>query len=438
MREGGVTEVDLRLPHGRNAKLTGDARDASVIGTIRAAGGRYEPGLVAALESVVGKDWVCLDIGANVGPISLTLGELARRGEVHAFEPVPVTFGFLKQNVAAAPNVHPHNLAFLDKRGEVVINYNPDFSGGAFISGHLEHGERSTVEAMSLDEWVTANGLGRVDLIKLDVEGSELTVLDGAGETLRRFRPAMVVELNPITMRRMARHDPRDLYRRLCAIYGRFGHLAFVPDKGTMVPVLSWRHVEWVLAENGLTNLFCSPRRLVPGRNPGLAGPRDAARSVLGSLSRYSPIGKMPPWAALHDPRISIRLDQIVGERRRAGVLHGDPGERVDLPLLVVNRGRMPIVGAAARFPVTTRVIWIDPGGGHTVDDRSRIVVPTMRPGAGAAFSMPLYLPEQPGRYGLRITFFQEDISWFHDLDEASALDLDVQVGSSEPPASSR
>jgi FkbM family methyltransferase len=437
-----VTEVDLHLPHGRIARLEGDARDTSIIGSIRTAGGEYDPGLTAALEAVVGDDWVCLDIGANIGPISLTLGELCPQGEVHAFEPVPVTYEYLQRNLARAgtANLHAHNLALLDRRDEVIIHYNPDFSGGAFISGHLEHGEASTVEATTLDEWVASTGLDRLDLIKLDVEGSELTVLSGAAETLRRFRPAMIVELNPITMRRMAHHDPRDLYRELCSIYGKSGHLAFIPSSGPMIPVASWSHVERVLAYEGLTNLFCSPQPLVPGRGPGMAGRRETVRELVTGLRRYSgwrfPVwSTRPPWVALQDPHVSIRLDQLIDPRCRSGVVCGPPGELVHLPLLIVNLGRLPIIGKAGRFGVATRVIWIDPTGGHTVDDRSRITVPTMRTGAGSSVTMPVYLPDEPGRYGLRVTLFQEDMSWFHDLDEASSLDIEVVVEPSEPPA---
>lgn len=427
MRE--VTEVDLRLPRGRVARLTGNAGDISVIGSIRTAGGEYEAGLVRALEAIVGREWVCLDIGANIGPIALTLGELCTRGEVHAFEPVPDTFGFLQTNIArsaAGQRVHAHQIALGDRAGEVVINYNPEFSGGAFVSSRLEHGERCSVPAATLDDWVTENAVERIDLIKIDVEGSELTVLDGAAATLRRFRPALVVELNPITIRRMGGIDPRDLYRRLCSLYGRFGHLAFVPAQGPMTPVVSWRHVERVLAENMLTDLYCSPKRLAPGRSPGLATRREAATELGRGLRHWSRFAK-PKWAALADPHVSIRLDQMPSGQARP--LRGRPGERISLPLLGLNRGRMTIIGRAARFPVSARVIWVDEEGHHTVDDRSRVTVPTMRPGGGAGFHMPLYLPDSPGRHEARIAFFQEDVCWFHDLDEASLLRLDVVVG---------
>lgn len=423
-----VTEVDLRLPSGRSARLTGDAGDTSVIGSIRNAGGEYESGLVQALAANVQKDWVCLDIGANVGPITLTLGELCGRGAVHAFEPVPVTFGYLETNISAnvaGRNVQAHRLALRDEPGEVVIHFNPEFSGGAFVSSRLEHGESWSAPASTLDDWVTDKGIDRIDLIKIDVEGSELAVLDGAAETLRRFQPALVVELNPITIKRMGGVEPRDLYRRLAGLYGGRGHIASVPARGPMTPVLSWHHVERVLAKSGLTDLYCSPQRLVPGRSPGVATRREAATELLDSLRHWSRFGR-PKWAALADPHILIRVDQL--PTGRSGVVRGQPGERIFLPLLAYNRGRMTIVGDAPRFPVTTRVIWIDQEGHHIVDDRSRVTVPTMRPGGGASLRMPLFLPEEPGTYGLRVTFFQEDMCWFHDLDAESAVDVDVVV----------
>jgi hypothetical protein len=51
-----------------------------------------------------------------------------------------------------------------------------------------------SVPAVRLDDWVAAQGLQRLDLIKLDVEGAETHVLDGAARTLERFRPFLITE----------------------------------------------------------------------------------------------------------------------------------------------------------------------------------------------------------------------------------------------------
>ncbi|MBC8011118.1 MAG: FkbM family methyltransferase [Burkholderiales bacterium] len=56
-------------------------------------------------------------------------------------------------------------------------------------------------EARTVDDVVTEAGLPRIDLIKLDVDGHELTVLQGARETLKRFMPPLLIELGPLLPR---------------------------------------------------------------------------------------------------------------------------------------------------------------------------------------------------------------------------------------------
>jgi len=139
-------EVELRLAGVGTLRLFGDASDTSIVGSISLHGGAYEPGLVAALQAMAAPDWVCLDIGANVGPISLALSRICPQGEVHAFEPTAESFEYLTRNVTlnGAANLHTHHLALLDKPGEVTVNYNHESSGAAFISEHLADGVQQT------------------------------------------------------------------------------------------------------------------------------------------------------------------------------------------------------------------------------------------------------------------------------------------------------
>jgi FkbM family methyltransferase len=419
-------EVELRLGSAGSVRVVGDASDASVVGSIARHGGLYEPGLVAALQAMAARDWICLDIGANVGPISLALSRLCPDGKVHAFEPTAESFRYLLRNVSinSAANLEPHHLALLDNPGEVTINYNHESSGAAFISEHLADGIQQTTRATTLDDWAAGAGLRRLDLVKIDVEGSEERVLEGGRATIAALRPVLVVELNPITIRRMQHGQPRDLYRRLQSIYGRFAHLAVLPDDGAMVPVLTWGQLERQLAESGVCNLVCSPRRLAPGTSPGMAGRRAAARMIAGLTLRRNRF-VTPAWAAVEDPRVRISPDLV-----RAGVplLRGEPGRRVNLPLRIINRGRVALLGRAPRFAVSVRVVWIDAEGRHTVDDRSRTPVPTLRPGSGGSLVLPVFLPEQPGAYRLRITLFQDLMAWFYDLDPLNCCELPAEV----------
>jgi FkbM family methyltransferase len=426
------TEVELLLPGGSTARLAGEAADASILGSIGSHGGAYEPGLMAALEALVTPSSVCLDVGANVGPVSLALGRLCGEGRVHAFEPVAASFAFLERNLASngAANVTAHRLALSDTDGTATINYNRQAAGAAFISEHLADGVAEQVSLTTLDKWAASARLERLDLLKIDVEGSELQVLDGAAATLRRFRPVLIVELNPVTLRRMQHLDPRALYRRLRSVYGRLGHLAVIPDEGPMLPLLSWSQLRRHLAQSAVCNLACSPGRLLPRLTAGVAGPRTTARALLGLALRYRR-GAVPPWAAVVDPHVVIRADgPAAGGLRR---LCGPPGARVAVPLIVANRGDVAIVGEAERLPVSIRVVWIDAEGRHRVDDRSRTPAPTLRAGAVGTAVVPLYLPDETGTYSLRITLFQENVAWFYDLDPSNCWEMDVEV--SPPPS---
>jgi FkbM family methyltransferase len=420
------TEVPLVLPDGSTVLLAGEAADRSVVGSIGDHDGSYEPGLMSVLASLTTPDSVCLDVGANVGPVTLALSRLCPRGAVHAFEPTAESFAFLERNVAAngASNVSAYRLALSDHAGTATIQYDPAAAGAAFISEHLSAGVPQDVPLDTLDAWAAAAGLERLDFVKIDVEGCELQVLDGGRATLARFRPALVVEVNPVTLRRMQHRQPRDLYRRLLALYGRGGHLAVVPEKGPMLPLLSFAQLRRHLAEYGVCNVVCSAARLRPGRR-GMAGAGATARALARSAARYRR-GATPPWAAVIDPHVLIRVDGPGA----GGLtdLRGAPGERHVLTLLLANHGAVAVVGGAERLPVSLRVVWIDPEGHHRVDDRSRMPAPAMRPGATATARLAVWLPDRPGRYRLRITLFQEHFAWFVDLDPSSCCELDVEV----------
>ncbi|HUZ62797.1 MAG TPA: FkbM family methyltransferase [Acetobacteraceae bacterium] len=132
-------------------------------------------------------DWVALDVGANVGVYTLLLSRLLTEGWVHAFEPTE-TAGLLRRNLAAqrAGNVAVHEVALGACSGTIEepiyrIWGAPETRAYTFIT---------------LDDFADAVGLARLDCVKIDVDGFDLEVLKGAAETLARFDPWVIVELN--------------------------------------------------------------------------------------------------------------------------------------------------------------------------------------------------------------------------------------------------
>ena len=141
------------------------------------------------------KQWRrALDVGANVGVFSCAFAK--RFDEVVAFEPMPRTRKCLALNVPANVRVEPY--AVTDQCGALKM-YTASSCGASFICDHpevvrpiedLEPSKMVKVETQSLDSF----DFSAVDLIKLDIQGSEYAALVGARETILRHRPVVLIE----------------------------------------------------------------------------------------------------------------------------------------------------------------------------------------------------------------------------------------------------
>jgi len=157
---------------------------------------KKEPETVQWIEQYVREGDVLYDIGANVGPYSLIALIVANRNcRVYAFEPVFSTFAALCQNVianSACGSIIPLNIALSDRTG--VLNFTSAIAPGSAL-GYLEgqtfrslspHSELVTLPVISyrLDEFVERFRIKLPNHVKLDVDGSECSVLRGFGSIL--------------------------------------------------------------------------------------------------------------------------------------------------------------------------------------------------------------------------------------------------------------
>lgn len=129
-----------------------------------------------------------LDVGANIGFFAVYLLGLERAVSVHAFEPSTANRERLAKNIAANgldTAVVVHALAILDRAGTATLYTAKDAGSRSLFAGD-DAGE--TVVCVSLDEAVERSKSKRVDLLKLDVEGAEIEILEsGSRETWRRI-----------------------------------------------------------------------------------------------------------------------------------------------------------------------------------------------------------------------------------------------------------
>ncbi len=155
----------------------------------------FEPALIQLIKHEARPDWVALDIGANVGAVTLALARFtAPTGIVHAFEPGPPNVQRLQANLALNPGlaaqvtVHPAGVG--EAPGQLRWQEEDGNPGNAMLGAHGTH----AVPVITLDDFTVQQGLSRLDFIKVDVEGMELSVFRGARCTLRQFRPTIYFE----------------------------------------------------------------------------------------------------------------------------------------------------------------------------------------------------------------------------------------------------
>jgi FkbM family methyltransferase len=184
--------------------------------------GIYEVWETRCIERTVKPGWVVVDAGANIGCFSLLFARLVgSNGKVHAFEPVKSTHDALRRNIKlnSAANVCTYRVALSDTCGEVAL-LSPDGNdpGKTRVACDGERGSEMT-QSMTLDTFVEEHNLDRLDFIKVDIEGSELRFLTGAAKTLARFRPIVMIELNPSAIARFG-----SSVDRLVAYLREFGY----------------------------------------------------------------------------------------------------------------------------------------------------------------------------------------------------------------------
>ena len=133
-------------------------------------------------------DWIYIDAGANVGIYSILFSQLSPKGLIYAFEPT-TTINFLKENLKynKCANVRIFQKALGNRSGKIedkifrIWGQEPEHCESPFTT---------------LDDFCLSEKINHLDCIKIDVDSYDLEVLEGSINTLKRFNPYVVVELN--------------------------------------------------------------------------------------------------------------------------------------------------------------------------------------------------------------------------------------------------
>ena len=175
-----------------------------------------------SLKNGTAKKTTAFDIGANVGAFTCLMASLGHT--VHSFEPIPETFCRLKNNVKSnglLDRVWLNCLAVGKERALVTFHIEESAATNRMaLPGESSLGAASTqlVAATSLDDYCRRQSIDSIDLVKLDVEGMEPFVLQGANALLKERKiKALLIEICPVNLRAIGL-TPADLYREFEAV----------------------------------------------------------------------------------------------------------------------------------------------------------------------------------------------------------------------------
>ncbi len=147
------------------------------------------------------KKIVVFDVGAYIGDVTAVYTKTFPSATVYCFEPFPDSFQELN-SLAKQGSIKPYQIAFSDQNGKAMFQVNTDRScnsmfprpstGAKYYSNNSQNVGQIEVETQILDTFCDSENIPDIDILKLDVEGSELKVLSGATEKLKEKRIRLI------------------------------------------------------------------------------------------------------------------------------------------------------------------------------------------------------------------------------------------------------
>jgi FkbM family methyltransferase len=187
--------VDTTLRNGMSIRVVW----TDVIGYSICTDGYYDISSVRVLNKILKQGMTFVDVGTHVGQYTLVASDIVGpTGTVHSFEPQPDTFELLRHNVETngLANVQLNRCALSETCVDTELYLaSPDNVGqSSFRRPHNYSGNAITVQCRTLDDYVEEHGIA-INVIKIDVEGAELSVLRGATKLLSgSAKPCLIIE----------------------------------------------------------------------------------------------------------------------------------------------------------------------------------------------------------------------------------------------------
>jgi len=199
--------------------------------------GTFEPYCLPYVRKVVGSGGTVLDVGANIGLYSIeSAAAVGPNGRVVAIEAASSHVDALRQNIElnSLENVSVFETAVGAAAGHATLKRMSGDNLGMFSLGQMDGVDEQVVSVRTIDDVILEAKVSSLDLIKMDIEGSEYGALVGAEKTVRSYLPAILIELNDIAL-----HSCGSSSDELVKLLHGWGYLGWEIGRGFIRPIQS-------------------------------------------------------------------------------------------------------------------------------------------------------------------------------------------------------
>jgi FkbM family methyltransferase len=169
--------------------------------------GDWEKPVTLLLKKEIHTGMTVIDVGAHIGYFTLIMAKrVGKQGRVFAFEPNPDVHMYLRQNFErnGLSQVTVCSIALFREEGSAVLEGRDSLNAGLSLRKSPSEG---TVPMAAYDRIAGSMGIGKVDLVKMDVEGAEMDILLGMRELLKQDHPSLVIEVHKKLLRRFGHSE---------------------------------------------------------------------------------------------------------------------------------------------------------------------------------------------------------------------------------------
>jgi len=225
--------------------------------------GYYDLNLDLCLQGNVKPGMVTMDIGANIGTVTIHMAKLVKSyGVVHAFEPVPPILerlnGHVKLNkMEDVVRIHP--IALSNGIGKMEVVYADEMTenqgmGSIANTDNEVVSLRCEIPTTTIDDFVRKNGVSHIDFIKIDIQGAETLLLEGGKDVFGRMSLDLLIEVSPSDLCFISKNSV-DLMQMLSA----FGYHMYEIEGGRPSKKIN---IEKTEPEWAADNIFCTKKQI--------------------------------------------------------------------------------------------------------------------------------------------------------------------------------